>query len=424
MKSKAHYFTFLAVVSTAAPATADIIYGSLQQTISTDYTGVTVTVGAGTLNPFFGGVGVANNNALQPFRMTNTGGLATIVNFGTGVTIDSSSGFLATGAGGSTDHVGTTFTDGTEGHVGFKLNDANYGWARVVFTNNTSTPVTPIVKDWAYDNTGAAIKTGWIKTDIVSPTAQTVTLNPGIGDAFTLGSVLADASGSITNSVLKTGSGTTVLSQTNTYTGATNVNVGTLVINGSTSTSSAVTVANGATLGGSGAIGGSVTVQGGGTFAPGSSIESIATGNLALLASATFAQEIDKSVASGISGDLTATTGSLSITSGAILTLTELGTSGAWGVGNTITLIGYSTGTWNGGLFTYLGNTLNDDSTFNFSGIDWTFDYNDLTAGDNYNSDLSAFTGSAKYVTMTAIPEPRAALLGGIGLLMLLRRRR
>ena len=57
----------------------------------------------------------------------------------------------------------------------------------------------------------------------------------------------------------------------------------------------------------------------------------------------------------GISGDLTATTGSLSITSGAILTLTELGASGAWTGGDTITLIGYSTGTWNGGLFTYLG---------------------------------------------------------------------
>ena len=423
MKSKAQYFTFLAVVSTVAPAAADIIYGSLQQTISTDYTGVTVTVGSGTLNPFFGGVGVANNNALQPFREAATG-LSTIVNFGTGVTIDSGSGFLATGAGGSTDHLGDTFTDGTEGYVGFRLNNANYGWARVVFTNNTSTPVTPMVKDWAYDNTGAAIKTGWINTDIMSPTAQTVTLNPDTGDAFTLGSALADASGSITNSVLKTGSGTTVLSQTNTYTGATNVNVGTLVINGSTSTSSAVTVANGAALGGSGAIGGAVTIQAGGTFAPGNSIESIATGNLALLASAVFAQEIDKSVVLGISGDLTATTGSLSITSGAILTLTELGTSGAWGAGDTITLIGYSTGTWNGGLFTYLGNTLNDDSTFNFSGIDWTFDYNDLTAGDNYNSDLSAFTGSAKYVTMTAIPEPRAALLGGIGLLMLLRRRR
>ena len=224
--------------------------------------------------------------------------------------------------------------------------------------------------------------------------------------------------------ITKSDSSTWTLSGANTYTGATNVDGGTLLINGSTSTSSAVSVNNGGTLGGNGTIGGSVTVQSGGTFAPGNSIESIATGNLALLASAVFAQEINKSVLPGDSGDLTATTGSLGITSGAILTLAELGTSGAWGEGDTITLIGYSTGTWNGGLFTYLGNTLNDDSTFTFSGIDWIFDYNDEFAGDNYNSDLSAFTGSARYVTMTAIPEPRAALLGSIGLLFLLRRRR
>ena len=251
---------------------------------------------------------------------------------------------------------------------------------------------------------------------------STLTLNPQTGITNTYSGDVGNGNGSM--ALTKTGAGTQVLSGVNTYTGATNVNAGKLLINGSTSTSSAVTVANGATLGGSGAIGGAVTIQAGGTFAPGNSIESIATGNLALLASAVFAQEIDKSVVPGISGDLTATTGTLSITSGAILTLTELGTSGAWGAGDTITLIGYSTGTWNSGLFTYLGNTLNDDSTFTFSGIDWTFDYNDLTAGDNYNSDLSAFTGSARYVTMTAVPEPRAALLGGIGMLMLLRRRR
>jgi hypothetical protein len=92
--------------------------------------------------------------------------------------------------------------------------------------------------------------------------------------------------------------------------------------------------------------------------------------------------------------------------------------------GNKITLIGYSTGTWNSGLFTYLGNTLDDDSNFTFSGIDWTFDYNDDVAGANYNSDLASFTSSGRFVTMTAIPEPSAALLGGIGMLLLFRRRR
>jgi hypothetical protein len=53
-----------------------------------------------------------------------------------------------------------------------------------------------------------------------------------------------------------------VLSGNNTYTGATSVNAGTLLINGSTHSSSAVTVANGATLGGSGTINGATTIDG------------------------------------------------------------------------------------------------------------------------------------------------------------------
>jgi len=48
------------------------------------------------------------------------------------------------------------------------------------------------------------------------------------------------------------------------------------------------------------------------------------------------------------------------------------------------------------------------------------FNYNDDGSGTNYTGDL---TGPS-FVTMTAIPEPRAALLGGIGMLLLLRRRR
>jgi hypothetical protein len=49
------------------------------------------------------------------------------------------------------------------------------------------------------------------------------------------------------------------------------------------------------------------------------------------------------------------------------------------------------------------------------------FNYNDTAAGTNYTGDL---TGSS-YVTMTAIPEPNvAALVGGLGMLALLRRRR
>ncbi|MBZ9767076.1 autotransporter-associated beta strand repeat-containing protein [Mesorhizobium sp. CA6] len=70
--------------------------------------------------------------------------------------------------------------------------------------------------------------------------------------------------------VNKLGTGTTTLTGTNTYIGATNVNAGTLLINGNQSGAiGQTTVASGATLGGTGTIGGSVTVADGGTLAPG-----------------------------------------------------------------------------------------------------------------------------------------------------------
>lgn len=66
----------------------------------------------------------------------------------------------------------------------------------------------------------------------------------------------------------KEGAGTLELQGANTYTGATNVNAGRLIVSGSLSGSSAVTVGPAGTLGGSGTVG-AVTVNSGGTIAPG-----------------------------------------------------------------------------------------------------------------------------------------------------------
>jgi len=69
-------------------------------------------------------------------------------------------------------------------------------------------------------------------------------------------------------SLIKSGKGTQILSGTNTYTGATTVQDGTLIANGSLA--GAVTVGNGATLGGTGTLG-AVTINTGGTASPGNS---------------------------------------------------------------------------------------------------------------------------------------------------------
>jgi autotransporter-associated beta strand protein len=239
-----------------------------------------------------------------------------------------------------------------------------------------------------------------------------------VGDATNtiFAGIISGASGALT----KNGAGTLTLSGTNTYTGATNVTAGVLAVNGSLGNTS-TTVGTGATLQGSGSIAGSVTVSGGGTLATGNSIESLATGDLSLLANSTFAYEINNQALAGVAGDLTAVTGNLALNleNAAILTITELGLD-SWSMGDKLTLISYS-GTWNGGLFNYSGSTLADDSTFTFSGSQWSFNYNDTVAGTNYTSDLT----SGSFVTMTVIPEPDvAALIGGLGMLLLLRRRR
>ncbi len=76
MKLKFPSSAAIVVLTLTLPAVADVIYSnSLNTTIPLDFTGVTINVGSGSINPFFGGVGIANNVALQPFR-DGTGGSA------------------------------------------------------------------------------------------------------------------------------------------------------------------------------------------------------------------------------------------------------------------------------------------------------------------------------------------------------------
>ncbi|MCX6880719.1 MAG: autotransporter-associated beta strand repeat-containing protein [Verrucomicrobia bacterium] len=258
MKANLRNSVALVALALSGPAAADIIYSNLQDVAipTGNWTGVTVTVNGGNINPFFGGVGVANDALFQPAR-NGTDPLATLLKLPVGTTIDVSNSTLkfATGAGGSEDHLGTTFSPGTQGYLGFNSN-GKYGWMRVVFTYDTAGAV---IKDWAYDNSvsGGSIIVGRVQENVVDPTHNLVTLSPQGSETFTLGSVLANASGK-TNSVLKTEAGTTILTATNTYGGNTLVSQGTLALSGSGAIASSpvIAVQSGATLDVGGVTGG------------------------------------------------------------------------------------------------------------------------------------------------------------------------
>jgi len=184
--------------------------------------------------------------------------------------------------------------------------------------------------------------------------------------------------------VTKNGAGKWILGGVNTYTGATTINAGTLLGNGSV---------------------GGVNVNSGGSLAAGASIGTLNTGSLSFASGGTFALEINTDLGTT---DLLNVTGGLSITGGAVLTLSDLGSNAV--LNTTLTIIDYTT-TWDGGLFTYNGNVLADGATFSYGANSYTIDY------DN---------GSAVTLTVAAIPEPATTALVGmaLGCVFLARRKR
>lgn len=206
-------------------------------------------------------------------------------------------------------------------------------------------------------------------------------------------------------SLIKSGGGTLALDASNTYTGATSVTGGKLVVNGSISTSVTTTISSSATLGGSGTVG-SLVVQSGGTLAPGNSPGILNTGTIDLRSGSTFSVEIN-GVNAGTGYDVLNVTGSATLAGLLDVSLGFVPT--------------------NGDMFFILQNDSNDAVNGAFSGL---VDNSGFTIGNQQfkisyfgDSQTSSFTGGNDVVLM-AIPEPGAALLGSLGLLSLLHRRR
>ncbi len=216
-----------------------------------------------------------------------------------------------------------------------------------------------------------------------------------------------------TGGITKNGAGTLTLSSTSSFTGATTVAGGTLVISGNISTSSLTTVNSGATLSGSGTVGAAVI---NGTLAVGNSPGQMNFTNTVDLNGITV-MEIDGTSGAGVAGGHD------------FINLTGAGAAGVLTYGGTLTLdigttFGVGSYTWNLFDFASKTDTLATISLADqYAGSLLDGDLNgiwDLTSGGN----SWQFTESTGVLGLTVIPEPSAALLGGLGVLALLRRRR
>lgn len=208
----------------------------------------------------------------------------------------------------------------------------------------------------------------------------------------------------------KAGSSTLTLAGANTYTGATTVNAGTLLIDGNGSAATGAVTVSGSTaiLGGSGTIGGAVTIQSGGKLAPGDSPGILTVANDVTIANdGIFSAEIngatvgatgyDRLIVTGVGSDF-----SLTGTNDLVLSL------GYMPAANSLFFLVDNQGSSAiSGIFEKLNGVTTDlsqDAQFTVGGQNFNI---------SYTGDLgtNTFSGAGDDLVIQAVPEPSTALL-------------
>ncbi|GAB2789646.1 autotransporter outer membrane beta-barrel domain-containing protein [Dyella kyungheensis] len=232
-------------------------------------------------------------------------------------------GLLQIGNGGTTGSIASpTVIVDTAGTLGFDRSDTStlagtISGAGSVVQSGSGTTVLTATNIYTGGTTITAgtlqLGNGGTNGSIVGNVADNGTLAFNRSDVYTFGGLVSGTGG-----VTQLGSGTTVLTGANSYTGATNVQAGTLLIDGNQSAATgATTVQNGAVLGGAGTLGGSVTVMNGGALNPGDAGAAgtlTINGGLTLGATSTLNYQFGQpNVVGGALNDLTVVHGNLNL---------------------------------------------------------------------------------------------------------------
>ncbi len=210
----------------------------------------------------------------------------------------------------------------------------NNGGASAIWDTNTSGEIA--ARNTGTVNLGALVGNGSIVGSSGADNNTTTFSVGALGSNSTFDGIIRDSNTAVGRraALTKVGAGTLTLTSATglTYTGATNVNEGTLKINGTKSGIGTTTVKINTTLTGAGSVAGTTTIQSGGTLAPGDGGVGNITHSSLTLASGSI---LDIEFGSGNDTATVSSGGTLTLTSGATVDVNGFGTDGTYTIINT-----------------------------------------------------------------------------------------